>query len=279
MGYENRDYHRDSGRPDIRFTMPKLSPLFAGIAGTCLTLFILQAAMGRGLSAWLVLNFDGGRGLRQPWRLVTFQYVHLGTVQLFITMLTLYSFLPWLEALWGRWRTFAFYTLGGIAGGMCFGLLGLLIPRYFGGILFGATSSVFAVIGACALYFGDRPLNLLFFPITMRGVAALLGLFFLLSTFADGDYSDSAHLGGLAFGFFAPYLAGPKVRDWQDGWRRRQTSKAIQREVDDQAEIDRILAKVSASGMHSLTRGEQRTLKSATLRQQRAPQKPARSVR
>ena len=43
-----------------------------------------------------------------------------------------------------------------------------------------------------------------------------------------------------------------------------------------EAEIDRILAKVSASGMHSLTRGEQRTLKDATARQQRESEKSAR---
>ena len=49
----------------------------------------------------------------------------------------------------------------------------------------------------------------------------------------------------------------------------KQAEQERQRKIDDEAEIDRILAKVSASGMHSLSRSEQQTLKNATERQQK----------
>ena len=42
----------------------------------------------------------------------------------------------------------------------------------------------------------------------------------------------------------------------------------MNRLMKDPAEIDRILAKVSEKGMHSLSRAEQKTLKAATQRQQ-----------
>ncbi|MGB9626803.1 MAG: DUF6576 domain-containing protein, partial [Phycisphaerae bacterium] len=45
-------------------------------------------------------------------------------------------------------------------------------------------------------------------------------------------------------------------------WRRR-----IEAEAAEQAEVDRILAKVSESGLQSLTRRERRTLEIATQRQ------------
>ena len=52
-----------------------------------------------------------------------------------------------------------------------------------------------------------------------------------------------------------------------DRWAARRAAKAAREEADEQEQIDRILAKVSASGMHSLTWWEKRTLKKATERQ------------
>jgi stage IV sporulation protein FB len=55
-------------------------------------------------------------------------------------------------------------------------------------------------------------------------------------------------------------------------WSERRAARRAERErqslADEEAEIDRILAKVSASGMHSLSRSEQKTLKHATERKQ-----------
>jgi Zn-dependent protease len=49
---------------------------------------------------------------------------------------------------------------------------------------------------------------------------------------------------------------------------KRAERERLQAE-EDEREIDRILAKVSASGMHTLTRGEQKTLKQASERRRR----------
>ena len=45
---------------------------------------------------------------------------------------------------------------------------------------------------------------------------------------------------------------------------QRREEKRRQREAEEQAELDRILAKIGSSGLDSLTRGEQRRLKKAT---------------
>lgn len=49
----------------------------------------------------------------------------------------------------------------------------------------------------------------------------------------------------------------------------RRELKRRQREADERAEVDRILAKIAATGINSLTRREKRTLQLATRRRQR----------
>lgn len=267
MGFENREYYRDEERPNIRFTLPKVSKLFWAICLSCLGLFIVQSSVP-GFTNSLKLLPSVSDNVVNPWRIVTYQYLHGGAAHLFFNMLGLFFFLPWLESKWGWRKTLAFYTLGGITAGLFYLLLGLLFPQFAGAGLIGASGSVFAILGGCALFYPDRAVILFFFPITTRALAGLYGAFFLLSTFADRNFSDAAHLGGLAFGFLAPYLAGPKLRDLQQSMEQNKRIRTVQSEANEQAEIDRILAKVSAQGMHSLTRGEQKTLKHATERQQ-----------
>ncbi len=57
-------------------------------------------------------------------------------------------------------------------------------------------------------------------------------------------------------------------------WERK-----VRREEDEQREVDRILAKVSVSGVHSLTWRERRTLARATKRQQRRDRELGRTDR
>lgn len=268
MGFENREYYRDDDRPNLRFQMPNVSKLFLGIALSCLVLFIIQSTSREFTNTFKLLP-DVSTNLFQPWRWLTYQYLHGDAVHFFFNMIGLFFFLPWLETKWGWQKTLAFYTLGGIAAGVAYTMLGFLFPRYGGSGLIGASGSVFAILGGCALFYPDRTVILLFFPVTMRALAGLYGLFFLLSTFADRNFSNAAHLGGLLFGFLAPYLAGPKLRDLQESMAAKKRERDAAAVINEQAEIDRILAKVSAEGMHSLTRVEQRTLKLATERQQK----------
>jgi hypothetical protein len=145
--------------------------------------------------------------------------------------------------------------------------------------LVGASGSVLAVLGAVALFFPDRVLILLFFPVPIRVAALLLGVLFVGTAVADGDLSNAAHLGGLAFGFFAPWVAGPYLRKQQRRYEQYRDTRAARAEVTEQKEIDRILAKVSSSGMQSLTRIERRTLAKASDRQKARDRQRATRVR
>lgn len=282
MAWQDRPYYRDEGGgniPPVVFSFPKLTRLTMSIIGTCLVMFLLQAFYRGTLEQWGALTFNRGFAFTQPWRWITYQYLHGGAGHFFFNMIGVYFFLPSLELMWGWKKAFAFYTAGGIVAGVTYGLLRLLMWGGFDPGLIGASGSIFAALGAVALLSPQRQLILLFFPVPIRVAAALFGAFFLLSAIADRDLSNAAHLGGLAFGFFAPWIAGPWMYRFRRNWEKRQAQRQTVAERDEQETIDRILQKVHQNGMNSLSWSERRTLKRATERQREADLARARRAR
>jgi len=280
MSFKDRQYYKDEngGIPPVVFTLPKLTKLTMVLIGVNLLIFILQASLRSGhIEYWGWLTFNDAQAFTQPWRWITYQYLHGGAGHFFFNMIGLYFFLPTLEMLWGWRKAFAFYTAGGVVAGITFGLMSLLFFRGSGGVLVGASGSILAAMGAVALLSPNRQLILLIFPVPIRIAVALIGAFYLLSALADRNLSNAAHLGGLAFGFFAPWLAGPILAKQMRQWQKRRTRSVVARERAEQQQIDAILAKVSAQGMQSLTRGERRTLKHATEQQRKRDAKAART--
>jgi membrane associated rhomboid family serine protease len=288
MGFQDRPYYKEDGTggiPPVVFSFPKLTRLTMAIIGTCLLLFIAQVATrDRGLSpleTWGRLTFYNGQAFTQPWRWITYQYLHGDAGHFFFNMIGLYFFLPSLELMWGWRKAFAFYTAGGVVAGITFGLLSLMYSSGLGGILglIGASGSIFAAMGAVALLNPARQLIILVFPVPIRVAVGLFGAFFLLSALADRNLSNAAHLGGLAFGFFAPWIAGPWVSKFRRNLEKRRVHAAAESERDEQETIDRILAKVHEKGMNSLSWNEKRALKRATERQRQSDMARARRAR
>jgi membrane associated rhomboid family serine protease len=274
MAWQDREYYR-GGASGVRLSFPKPTPLALALIGVCMFIFIVQAitAPAAGLSPmvmWGSLTLADGAWIMQPWRWITYQYLHGSGGHVFFNSLFIYFFVPPLERRWGAGRTFVFYTLGGIAAGVLYAVLSLFLPVTY---LIGASGSIFAALGACAYLF---PEMMLFLIIPIRIAAALFALLFLLTIVGDRDRSDAAHLGGLAFGFFAPMLGGPflgRVLGW---WQIRRAHRLAQEEYQEQETVDRILEKVHEHGMHSLTWRERRLLKRATERQRKREMELAR---
>lgn len=82
---------------------------------------------------------------------------------------------------------------------------------------------------------------------------------------SDGGFGD------FEFSSSAAPAERPKREGWLTRWRRRrietQRRQAREHAAREQAEVDRILAKVHDHGLASLSRGERRTLETATRRQ------------
>ncbi len=146
--------------------------------------------------------------LFEPWQLVTYNFLHLGTgFGGFLHILFNMLWLVWIgreyEEMHGSHKLMAVYLLAGIGGGLLTVLLHLVFPSFgpFGGIVYGASASVLGVLMAVATLYPYKSVAMLFIG-TIRLihlVIAFLVLDLLLS--AGSDTSVSAHLGGALFGF------------------------------------------------------------------------------
>jgi membrane associated rhomboid family serine protease len=185
--------------------------------------------------------------------------------------------------------------LGFYASALCVSsLTWALVNWRHGGMFFGAMAAVNAlfVFFAC-LHPNDDISLLLFFVLPVRlkpktivfvwGGLELLGFFFyeIFGAASPFDFAPSAHLGGMAFGwFYYRFLYNAKWRQYLPrrrtaielpGWvKKKQASAppaAYQVNLTDRgnlrAEVDRILDKINSRGFAALTPEEKRTLDEA----------------
>ncbi|MEE9295416.1 MAG: rhomboid family intramembrane serine protease [Phycisphaerae bacterium] len=212
----------------------------------------------------------------QIWRLVTSDYLHWNFTHILMNMLGLYFLGRPLEQLWGPRRFFAVYTAAGVIGSLFYMILSLM-GWLHSGIAAGASGCVLGLLGAAAVLFPHAEVYVYFlFPVKIRIVALVLGGFYVLNVLQGGPNAggDACHLAGLAFGV---WWAMKGMRWWDGRQRQRQRPQPVarvsfrqrlkQRRADAEL-IDRILAKVHANGVASLTDREKHALNEATARQQ-----------
>ncbi len=228
-------------------------------------------------------HFSADLGLMhfQVWRLLTFQFLHEGFGHLLGNLLGLFFFGPMIESWMGRRRRFlAFYLLSGIVAALSYvglWLAGVLISEPWVPLI-GASGGVFAILAAATVVAPNARV-LLFFVIPIPLKVLVWGLLFIAAyvVLAQGNLNnanaggEAAHLGGALAGFvlirnlgwlnFADRFSATALQaNVHEGRARRKQQAATATE----AEVDRILAKVSASGIHSLTKKEKSTLNQAT---------------
>ncbi|WP_419858141.1 rhomboid family intramembrane serine protease [Candidatus Palauibacter irciniicola] len=242
------------------------------IANFAIFLLMAMRIVPVGAVDWLGFAVPGF--LTRPWTIVTYMFVHGGFMHVFMNMLALFFFGPPLEQKWGSRFFLRFYLVTGL-GAAAFSVLlySLTGPT----IMVGASGAIFGILVAFALNWPDAKIYLYFvFPVPAKWFVAALGAFTLLSTVqgsADG-VAHWAHLGGLVTGFvYLRYgdrigrLANRllyKERPVAPRGRKRRaapppdpTPRRRRREDGDSLdEVDRILDKIRASGMDSLSARE-----------------------
>ncbi|WP_420616053.1 rhomboid family intramembrane serine protease [Candidatus Palauibacter sp.] len=236
--------------------------------------FLLMAVrlVPAGAIEWLGFAVPGF--LTRPWTVVTYMFVHGGFMHLFMNMLALFFFGPPLEQKWGSRFFLRFYLVTGL-GAAAFSVLlySLTGPT----LMVGASGAIFGLLVAFALNWPDAKIFLYFvFPVPAKWFVAGLGALTLISTVqgsTDG-VAHWAHLGGLVTGFvylrygerigrFA-HRALYKERSAPKRSRKRRPAPPPpppprrRRRVDGDSldEVDRILDKIRADGMDSLSARE-----------------------
>jgi len=207
--------------------------------------------------------------LTRPWTLVTYMFLHAGIGHIFFNMLGLFFFGPRVEERIGSNRFITLYLISGIVGAL-FSIM--LAPR---NPILGASGAVLGVLMAFARFWPrERLLIWGVVPVEARWLVIIYAALDVLGGFGGvgrGGVANFAHLGGFAGALL--YLlflerrqgarrfkaaATPRVPDDALGaWQKvdRNSIHAVNRD-----EVDRILDKISASGIGSLTPQERQFL-------------------
>lgn len=226
------------------------------------------------------------------WQLITYQFLHANWLHLLLNGLAIFMFGREVEATLGRKKFIVLYFASGIIGGLLQVLGVILFPSHFhDGPVVGASAAAFGLVAAFATLYPDRMLTLLLFfiiPINMPAKALLL-ISTLVAIYgvavARDNVAHAAHLGGILTGLiFIRY-----AMYWNFAWPwKRRTTRRLERETvkvsagkyslwnrvekptEDYSttefisrEVDPILEKISAHGIHSLTERERQILDAA----------------
>ena len=217
------------------------------------------------------------------WQLVTYAFQHGSPMHLLWNMLIMWMFGSDLELHWGSRRFLFYYLLCGIGAGVAT----VLLTPHAVTVTVGASGAIFGLLAAFGLLFPDRPVAfMLVFPMKAKYFVVLLGVLQLLlfSQDAGGGIAYGTHIGGLVTGviylliaFRGSITTGRKLFRVSRMRRPRLTivppknedetedqMSSDQRSDVEQAEIDRILDKISALGIDSLTDREKSILRKAS---------------
>jgi membrane associated rhomboid family serine protease len=146
------------------------------------------------------------------WQPATYMFLHGGVFHILFNMLALWMFGTELERIWGTRYFLKFYFVTGIGAGVVTVILSLL-P--FGGSLqyvniIGASGAIYGLLLAFAMYFPDRPILLVVFPVPAKIAVTILGAIALFSSLSEsGGVANATHLSGLVVAYF--FLKGARL--------------------------------------------------------------------
>lgn len=290
MGLYDRDYMRED-EPGCRRRVRRdpWSPTVALLV-VLGVVFLVQKALERRGDLWLDKNFalslDGIMHWKL-WQFVTFQFLHGGILHIALNGITLYTFGRFMEQMIGRGRFLALYFLSGIAGGVLQITFSWLLQQPPTSPVVGASAGISGLLGAFILTCPDQRLILFPVPIPIRARTLLwivLPFSILGTVFPNGflfrGIAHAAHLGGLlAGGAFIRSLwtsrrnanvAGCPPFEGTVELRRPTPPPDVAAESakDDfiEREVNPILEKIAAHGIHSLTERERKILADARSR-------------
>jgi membrane associated rhomboid family serine protease len=284
MAYASRGFGLSSGLTPVvkRLIIANVAVFFVGVL---ISLLPTSAADGI-VNDWFA--FRPREVLTQPWTVVTYMFVHGDFWHILLNMLVLFFFGPPLEAMWGGREFTKFYFLCGLGG---VALSFLLAPSAG---LIGSSAAMYGLMLAFAMNWPTTPIYVWgIFPVQARWLVAFLFVVSVVSALGDpgigGGVSHLAHLGGLVTGFiylkldwhasakFDSLRKSTRVRRLaivprdeaeEEGARQSAVSASAAR-VDERHlldAVDRVLDKISAEGMSSLTADERRLLDEVSRR-------------
>lgn len=237
---------------------------------------------------------------KQYYRLLSSGFLHANWIHLLFNMLSLYFFSSRVELGFGL-GTFLPVYFGSIVGG---NLLSLYLHRHHDYRALGASGGVCGIIFASIFLFPGGRIYVFLLPIAtwLYAILFILVSFFGLRR-QLGRVGHDAHLGGAIIGLLITTILHPSIVPrspvlyvvvvgisaalfihlyrsplylpalnpfsrayWQNTWTEARARRRARRERLDDETINRLLAKISHSGMESLTASERRQLEAISKR-------------
>jgi membrane associated rhomboid family serine protease len=203
----------------------------------------------------------------RPWTVVTYMFLHGGFWHIALNMLGLYFFGPRVEQRLGSDRFLWLYFLSGISGAV---LSYFLVPS----ALIGASAAVYGVVLAFARFWPTDKIYIYgIIPLEARWLVIITIVWAIYSglTGSTGGVADYAHLGGYVGAYmylrwleetkgskrFRELAVAPPPDRQLTNWKRVNLQSVHELNRD---EVNRILDKISASGLASLTPQERQFL-------------------
>ncbi len=207
------------------------------------------------------------------WQPFTYAFLHGNGWHLFFNMFALWMFAPHIESAWGTKPFLRYYFLCTLGAALC---QFFMAPT---SLVLGASGGIYGLLLAFGFLFPDAVIYLFFvFPLRAIQAVMFIALLTLVSSISSGGdrIAHFAHLGGMMTGFilfkWPEWVRGLQL--WQADRRFRNPlgkkshgrKPITEFEVHDpmaemSAEVDRILEKISAKGVDSLTPDEHETMR------------------
>ncbi len=295
MALADRHYMRDEYHP------PRMTTILIVVL---IVAFVIQSLLLVYGHYYAIQHFGltvSGLSQGRIWQIFTFQFLHAAPWpwHVLLNCLGLFLFGRRVEESLGPKKFLGLYFLSGLAGGLLQAALTIVLPGHPDVPVVGASAGVY---GLMAIYCSMNPMQelttwLYFLPITIRAryLLMFLGLFSLFGAFIliEEGIAHGAHLGGILLGVayvrwpesfwgrFAGWgplesrrrkqelvrAASVRGRPWrQSTHNNRKTERHLQPEEFISKEVDPILDKISAQGLHSLTESERKILEVARKR-------------
>ncbi len=299
---ENRDYMRHDPSPDapFRWSWTASTVLMVVLVAIYALQCLNDVYFHTRADWWLALTRDGLRS-GWVWQLFTFQFLHADVWHLIWNLVAMWFFGRQIEAILGTKRFLVAYFGAGVIGGILQGSLTLLFPEHFGRVTVGASAGLAGVFALFAMLERHSIVRWSFLiPIpafTLLMIYVAMELFFtIVPTPREMCVAHAAHLGGLCagiawvkLGWHRDFITLPweglfsRLTSWRptrsrerkrtlvraavrsESWQRATQSAGEELPPDQfiSKEVDPILDKISAHGIHSLTPRERQILEAA----------------
>ena len=191
-----------------------MSTAMKALIGANVAIFLAQTLMPS-----LMLTFGlvpaAVLGGLQIWRLVSYMFLHGGIFHILFNMLALWMIGSELEHRWGTRYFLKFYFVTGVGAGILTVLFSLLpfeiATQLYHEIVIGASGAIYGLLLAYGLYFPDRLIYYIVFPIPAKYFVLIIGVIsFYGSMGGSSGVANATHLGGLLVAYLL--LKGARVR-------------------------------------------------------------------